>query len=77
MGRAFIPNKIFSGSLILGTDEKTWQIGPTVLPLKLDERGCLISSRWVADLERWKVNSRHKHAPDIPLTHPRRQPILL
>ena len=39
MGRAFIPNKIFSCSLILGTSvhEKTWQIGPTVLPLKLDD----------------------------------------
>ena len=79
MGRAFIPNKIFSCSLILGTSvhEKTWQIGPTVLPLKLDEGGVLISSRCVADLERWKVNSRHRHTPDIPLTHPRHQPILL
>ena len=37
----FIPNKIFSCSLIIGTSvhEKTWQIGPTVLPLKLDEGG--------------------------------------
>ena len=39
--------------------------------------GGLISSRCVADLERWKVNSRHRHTPDIPLTHLRRQPILL
>ena len=39
MGRAFVPNKIFSCSLILGSSVhgKTWQIGPTVLPLKLDE----------------------------------------
>ena len=42
--------------------KKTWQIGPTVLPLKLEE-GSLISSRCVADLERWKVNSRHRHTP--------------
>ena len=79
MVRVFIPNKIFSCSLILGTSvhERTWQIGPTVLPLKLDEGGCLISSRCVADLERWKVNSCHRHTPDIPLTHPRRQLILL
>ena len=79
MGRAFIPNKIFSCSLILETSvhEKTWQIGPTVLPLKLDEGGVLISSRCVADLERWKVDSRHRHTPDIPLTHRRRQSILL
>ena len=39
MGRAFIPNKISSCSLILRTSvhEKKFQIGPTVLALKLDE----------------------------------------
>ena len=47
-GKSFIPNKIFSCSLILGTSvhEKTCQIGPTVLALKLDEGGgCLVPSR--------------------------------
>ena len=39
MGRAFIPNKIFSCSLIPGTTvyEKIFQIGPTVLALKIDK----------------------------------------
>ena len=39
MGRAFIPNKIFSFSLILEifVHENKFQIGPTVLALKLDE----------------------------------------
>ena len=39
MGRAFTPDKIFSCNLILGTSvhEKIFQIGPTVLALKLDE----------------------------------------
>ena len=39
MARAFIPNKIFSCSLTLGTSvyEKNFQIGNTVLDLKLDE----------------------------------------
>ena len=43
MGRTFIPNKIFSCSLILGTSvhEKIFQIGPTVLVLKLNERRVL------------------------------------
>ena len=48
MGRAFLPNKLFSCNLILGTSvhEKTCQIGPTTLALKLDEGGgCLVSSR--------------------------------
>ena len=43
MRKAFIPNKIFSCSLILGTSvhEKIFQIGPTVLALKLDEERVL------------------------------------
>ena len=63
MVRAFIVNKIFSCSLILGASvhEKTWQFGPTVLPLKLDEGGGeLISSRCVADLERWHTPAANK-----------------
>ena len=43
MGRAFIPNKTFSCSLILGAfvHENLFQIGPTVLVLKLDKRRML------------------------------------
>ena len=43
MGRDFIPNKIFSCGLILGTfvHEKIFQIGPTVLALKLDKERVL------------------------------------
>ena len=39
MERAFIPNKIVSYSLIIGTSvhEKMFQMGPTGLALKLDE----------------------------------------
>ena len=41
-GKSFFSNYIFSRSLILGTsvNEKKVQIGPTVMALKLDERGC-------------------------------------
>ena len=39
MGKTFISNKIFSCSLILGASvhQKIFQIGPTVLALKLDK----------------------------------------
>ena len=42
MGKTFISNKIFSCSLILGASvhQKIFQIGPTVLALKLDKGGC-------------------------------------
>ena len=68
IGEAFIPNKIFSCSLILGTyvHEKTLQIGPTVLALNLDE-GRVLS--FVAVLI-WKLNSRHGNE----MTHHLRQP---
>ena len=51
MGGAFISNKIFSCSLILGSSvhQKICQIGPTILALKLDTgrvlgRGCPLES---------------------------------
>ena len=42
-GKAFIPNEIFSCCLNLGTSvhENVFQIGVTVLALKLDEGGML------------------------------------
>ena len=51
MGRAFISNKIFSCSLILGTSfhQTIFQIEPTVLALKLDKERVL--RRWFHPLE--------------------------
>ena len=58
MGRAFIPNKILAVVSSLGhlsMNEKLFQIGPTVLILKLDKKRMMDAGGWQPPHERFST----------------------